>query len=183
MSGLSNVTNQAVRGVLADRSFTAGGLAIDGANAQNVETTAAVVHTVDGVFQTNFPITAEIDLSALETISAVDGSTINRTTHAARASGDADETLLYVLACVGTTAYVIEPYVDVAAADDNAEYELTCPAGFAPFGVIKIVRDATDTAAFTLGSDTAANGDLDATGRTTTFTDVAVLPSSASSLA
>ena len=181
---LSNITSQPVRNALADRCFTAGGLAIDGTNAQNVETTAAVVHCANGVFQTDFAIAAEIDLSGLTVLSAKDGSTISSglKTWPARASGDASQTLVYLLACKGDTAYVIEQSLDVAAAQDDADYELMSPPGYAVFGAIKIVRAATDTAAFQLGSDTAANGDLDATGRTTTFFDLSVCPPTVATL-
>ena len=183
-SELGNVTNKTIRDALGDRCFTSGALAIDGTNAQNVETTAAVVHCVGGVFQTDFPATAEIDLSGLTVLSAKDGTTISSGTKIwpARASGDDDQTLVYILACKGTTAYVVEQSLDVAAAQDDADYELSVPSGYAPFGAIKIVRADTDTSTFQLGSDTAAVGDLDATGRTTTYHNLSVAPAYVSDL-
>jgi hypothetical protein len=183
-SELGNVTNATIRDCLGTRSLTAGGLAIDGTNAQNVETTAAVVHMINGVFQTDLAITAEIDLSAEPVLSGKDGTTVAATKiWPALAAGDADQTLVYILACKGDNIYVIEQAVDVAAAQDDADYELSCPSGYAPFGAIKIVRDETDTSTFQLGSDTAAVGDLDATGRTTTFFDISVCPPTVASIA
>lgn len=188
-NGLGNITNRSIRDTLGDRAMNAGLLAIHGTNTENVLTTAAVKHTINGVFQTDFAIDPEIDISALAVISAKDGSVLSAATaasatvtHAARASGDDDETLTYILACKGNTAYVIEPTIDVAAAQDDADYSLTCPPGYAAFGLIKLVRASTDTAAFQLGNNTAATGDLDATGRTATFFDVSAVPPTVASI-
>jgi hypothetical protein len=184
-NALGGITNADIRDTTGSRCFTAGALAIHGSNTENVLTTAAVVHCVNGVFQTDLAIDSEIDISALTVLSAKDGSTISAGTkvHPARSATLGAETLYYVLACKGDVVYVIEPYIDVAAAQDDASYELTCPAGYAPFGIIKLVRAATDTAMFQLGNGTAANGDLDATGRTATFFDVSCLPATAAQVA
>lgn len=183
-SGLGNVTNASVRDSIGDRCFNAGHIAIDGTNTENVETTVAIEHCVNGVFQTDFAIASEINVSALTVISGDDGSTLDATSiHAAKASGDDDETIVLLLACKGNIAYVIEQYIDVAAAQDDANYELTCPSGFAVFAAIKLVRTAADTAAFQFGNDTGATGDLDETGRTATFFDISVLPPTVALLA
>lgn len=182
MSNLSGVTNDEVRRALANRSFTAGLLAIDGTNVENVETTAAVVHIVNGVYQTDFAIDSEIDLSALAVISAKDGTVLSAAgatsatkAHPALAAGDDTQTIVYILACVGNVAYIIENTLDVAAAQDDADYPLVCPAGFAPFGLIKVVQAPTATvgvAAFQLGVDDLTG----ITNRTSTFFDCSVVP-------
>lgn len=173
-TGLGGITNESIRQGIGTRAFAAAGFAIHGTNSENLLTTAAVPHCINGVFQTAFAIDSEVDVSALTRVSAKDGSTgVAAINYAARASGDDDQTLVFIIACKGNTAYVIEPEVDVAAAQDNANYELVCPAGYCPIGLVKLVRASTDTAIFQFGSNTAANGDLDATGRTATFFDLA----------
>jgi len=182
MSELSAVTNAGIRKALGNRCFSAGGFSID-ANPHDVQTAAAVVHCVNGVFQTDFAIAAVIDLSALTVLSAKDGSVLaSVVTHPAKAAGDDDETVVYVIACKGDTAYIIESSLDVAAADSDADYQLECPAGYAPFGVIKLVRTAADTEDFILGHATSATGDMDTAGRTATFFDVSVLPATLAEL-
>jgi len=181
MSELSAVTNAGIRKALGNRCFSAGGFGID-ANPHDVQTAAAVVHCVNGVFQTDFAIAAVIDLSALTVLSAKDGSTLaSVVTHPAKAAGDADETVVYIIACKGDTAYIIESSINTAG-DDDADYQLECPAGYAPFGVIKLVRTEADTAAFVLGHATSATGDMDTAGRTATFFDVSVLPATLAEL-
>ena len=179
---LSGITNAAIRHTIGNRSFTAGLLAIDGVNVENVETTAAVVHVVNGVFQTDFAIAAEIDLSALAVLNAKNGEVLSAAgaasavrAHAALAAGDDVQTLVYVLACKGDVAYIIEPDIESAASGDFGNYNLSCPAGYAPFGLIKVVQAPTASvgvAAFKLGVDDLTG----ITGRTSTFFDISVCP-------
>ena len=179
---LAGVTNRSIRDGFGDRAFTAGLLAIDGTNVENVETTAAVVHTVNGVFQTDFAIDSEIDLSALAVLNAKNGDVLSAAgatsatfAHPALAAGDDTQTLTYILACKGNVAYIIEPTTDVAAAQDSADYSLSCPSGYAAFGLIKIVQAPTPSvgvAAFQLGVDDLTG----ITGRTSTFFDVSAVP-------
>ena len=179
---LAGVTNRSIRDGFGDRAFTAGQLAIDGTNVENVETTVAVTHTINGVFQTAFAVDSEIDLSALAVINAKNGDVLSAAgaasaafSHPALAAGDDTQTLVYLLACKGNVAYIIEPTVDVAAAQDNADYSLSCPAGYAAFGLIKIVQAPTASvgvAAFKLGVDDLTG----ITGRTSTFFDVSAVP-------
>jgi len=186
---LGNVTNRSIRDSIGNVSLSKAGLAVDGVNVQNVETTAAVNHIISGVFQTPFPVTAEINLSALAVINGKDGTEVSAAAAAsltksypaiapAGVNRIEAQTIVYILACKGATAYIIESDVDVAAAQDDANYDLSCPAGFAPFGLIKIVQTPTATvgvAAFKLGSGTI--GDLTGiTGRVTTFFDISVCP-------
>jgi len=179
---LGGITNKSIRDSIGNRSFTAGLLAIDGVNVENVETTAAVVHVVNGVFQTDYAADTETDLSALAVINGKNGDVMSAAgatsatkAHPALAAGDDTQTLVYILACVGNVAYIIEPTVPVAAAQDDANYDLSCPAGYAPFGLIKIVQaptDAVGVAAFQLGVDDLTG----ITNRTSTFFDISVCP-------
>ncbi len=188
---LGNVTNKSIRDTIGNCSLSKAGLAVDGVNVENVETTAAVNHTVNGVFQTPFPVTAEINLSALAVINGKDGTVVSAAaagsltkSHPAIAAAGTNrieaQTIVYILACKGVVAYIIEPDVDVAAAQDDANYDLSCPEGYAPFGLIKIVQTptaSTGVAAFKLGSGTI--GDLTGiTGRVTSFFDISVVPPS-----
>jgi len=179
---LGGITNRSIRDSIGNRSFTAGLLAIDGTNVENVETTVAVAHIVNGVFQTAFAADTEIDLSALAVINAKNaevlsaaGATSATRAHAALAAGDDTQTLVYVLACKGNVAYIIEPDISPAASQDYANYDLSCPAGYAPFGLIKVVQaptSAVGVAAFQLGVDDLTG----ITNRTSTFFDGAVSP-------
>lgn len=188
MSELSSVTNAGIRKALGNRSFTSGALAIDGTNVENVETTAAVVHCVNGVFQTPFAADTEIDLSALAVIDAKTGNVLSAAgaasatkSHPALAAGADVQTLTYVLACKGDVAYIIEPTLNVAAAQDDASYDLECPEGFAPFGVIKVTQTATagvGVAAFKLGVDDLTG----ITNRAAAFYNVSVLPATVAEL-
>lgn len=173
-NSLSGVTNASVRNTLGDRCFSAAGLAIHGVNTENVLTAAAVVHCAGGVFQTDLAIAAEIDLSAVAVLNRKGETAVLVEAPAIAAGGDT-VTKTYLLACKGNTPYIVEPEEDVAA-DDNQLEELTCPAGYAPFGVIKLVRVA-GAAAFTLGTTA-----LDDTGVTATFTDLSVSPASVDDL-
>ena len=173
-NNLGGITNQSIRNTVGDRSFTAAGLAIHGTTKQDVLTASAVVHCAGGVFQSNFTAKTQLDLSTLTVLNRK-GETTSLVTAPAIASGGESVTKVYILACKGNTAYIIEPEEDTAAQDNHTE-ELHCPAGYAPFGAIKIVR-AAGAAAFTLGTTA-----LDATGVTSTFTDLSVCPASVSDL-
>jgi len=74
-------------------------------------------------------------------------------------------------------AYIIEATLDVAAAQDDAYYPLTCPNGYAPFGAVKIVQAPTASvgvAAFQLGVDDLTG----ITGRTSTVYNLSHCPAS-----
>ena len=60
-------TNAVIRNTTANRCFGKAGLAIHGANVENVKTTAAVDYSIAGVLY-QLAITAEIDLSACDFI-------------------------------------------------------------------------------------------------------------------
>jgi hypothetical protein len=79
------------------------------------------------------------------------------------------------LACKGNVAYIIEADIPVAAAQDTANHNLSCPSGYAPFGLIKIVQaptSAVGVALFQLGVSDLTG----ITGRTSTFFDISVVP-------
>lgn len=182
MSNLAGITNQAVRSAMGTRSLTAANLAIHGSNSENCLTTAAVVHTIDGKFQTNFAIASEIDLSALSVVDANGNSLDSVVTMPAIAAGGDSRTKVYILACIGTTAYIVEPEVDVAAAQTNSEESLKCPDGYAPFGTIKVVQSPTDAA----GSALFTLGTTDMTGitnQTVTFGSISLVPPTVSDVA
>lgn len=168
---LAGITNRSIRDSVGNRSFTAAGLAIHGVNLENVLTAAAVVHCVNGVFQTNLAIDAELDLSATAVINAKDGTSLSAVvTMPAVAAGADSVTKTYILACKGNVSYIIEPSLDTAA-DDNVDHNLSCPAGFAPYGLIKIVQ-AAGAAAFTLGTTNLSG----VANQTVTFFDISVVP-------
>ena len=135
-----------------------------------------------GVLKNFFQIDSEIDLSGLAVINGKNGDVMSAAgatsatkSHAALAAGDDTQTLVYVLACKGDVAYIIEPTVPVAAAQDDANYDLSCPAGYAPFGLIKVVQaptSAVGVALFQLGVSDLTG----ITNRTSTFFDISVVP-------
>jgi hypothetical protein len=189
---LGGVTNRSIRDSIGSRSFTSCALAIDDANVENVQTTVAVVHCVNGVFQTDLATIAEMDLSGLAVLSAKDGSVLSAAgatsatkAHPAIATGAAGgetQTIVYILACKGNVVYIIEETVDVAAAQDDALHRLSCPAGYAPFAAIKVVQVPTlavGVAAFQLGTDDLTG----ITGRTASFYNLSVCPATVADMA
>jgi len=79
-NSLGGITNADIRDTIGDRCFNVGGLVIDETNTENPKLTTAITHTINGVFQTDFAVAAEIDLSdAAEQIvlSAKDGSVLS----------------------------------------------------------------------------------------------------------
>lgn len=175
---LGGITNRSIRDSIGNRCFAAAGLAIHGVNLENVLTAAAVPHVVNGVFQTDLAIDAELDLSATTVINAKDGTTLDSVvTMPALAAGADPVTKVYILACKGNVSYIIEPSLDVAA-DDNFEHDLSCPAGFAPYGIIKIVQ-AAGAAAFTLGTTNLSG----VANQTVTFFDITTVPATIADIA
>jgi len=168
---LGGITNSSIRDAIGSRSFAAAGLAIHGVTLSDALTTAAVPHTINGVFQTDFAIDAQVDLSALTVLSAKDGSVLSDVvTMPAVAAGADPVTKVYVLACKGDEAFIVEPSLNVAA-DDNFDHDLSCPAGYAPFGLIKIVQ-AAGAALFKLGTTNMSG----VANQTVTFFDIATVP-------
>lgn len=175
---LGGITNASIRNTAGSRSFSKAGLGID-ANTADVQTASAVVHTIDGEFQTDLAVKAAIDLSAASYISGRDGEAVSGpVTKPAIPADEKARTVTYVMACQGDAVFVVEADVESDAARGSyIDYSLNCPDGYAPFGVIKIVM-APGSAAFTLGT-TALTG---VANQTVTFHDVSVCPASADNL-
>lgn len=180
---LGGITNKTIRDTVGSRSFGKAGLAIHGSNVENILTAAAVPHCINGVFQTELAIDAELDLSAAVVIDARDGSVLAAVETMPEIAAGADAvTKVYILACKGDVSYIVEPTLDVAAAGDDADYPLSCPSGFAPYGAIKVVQSTTSAAGsvlFTLGT-TDMSG---VTNQTVTFFDLSVCPATVAQLA
>lgn len=157
---LAGITNADIRDSIGTYSDAEGILAIDGTNVENLQTTGAVRHFVNGVEMTDLATIAEWDLSGAVVLSAKTGEVLAGTyAHPAIAAvedGGETQTLTYVMACRGDVPYIIEPTLNVAAADDPQDYSLICPKGYAPFGIVKVVQTpiiGTGVAAFQLGVD------------------------------
>jgi hypothetical protein len=175
---LGGITNATIRDSIGTYSNGGGILAVDGTNVENLQTTGAVVHYVNGVRMTDLATIAEWDLSAAVVLDAKTGSVVSQTkAHPALAAGAAAQTIVYIFACRGNVPYIIENSVDVAAAQDDASYELTCPKNYAPFGAIKVVQTPTaaaGVAAFQLGVDDLTG----ITNRATTVYNLSHVPAS-----
>ncbi len=178
---LGNITNRSIRDSIGNRSLNGGGMVIDETNTENCKIASAIEHIVNGVHQTDYAVAAEIDLSGLTVLSAQDGSTLTGAVAIpAKDSGDDVVTKVWILACLGDEAFIIESEIDNAS-QENSDYPLSCPPGYAPFGAIKVVSDpgAGAVATFVLGT-TALTG---VTRQTVTFFDVSVCPATVADLA
>ena len=178
---LGGITNKTIRDSVGTYSDGNGVLAVDGTNVENLQTTGAVGHYVNGVHMTDLATIAEWDLSAAVVLDAKTGAVLTGTkAHPAIATGAAggeSQTIVYIFACRGNVPYIIESTLDVAAAQDDASYPLTCPANYAPFGAVKIVQVPTlgvGVAAFQLGVDDLTG----ITGRTSTVYNLSHCPAS-----
>jgi hypothetical protein len=176
---LGGITNATIRDTIGTFSNGQGILAIDGSNVENLQTTGAVEHSVNGVQMTDLATIAEWDLSAAVVLDAKDGSVLAATkAHPAIATADAggeSQTIVYMFACRGNVPYIIEETLDVAAAQDDAIHRLSVPAGYAVFGAVKIVQVPTASvgvAAFQLGVDDLSG----ITGRTHTIYNLSHCP-------
>lgn len=154
-------TTTVIRNTTANRCFGKAGLAIHGANVENVQTVAAVDYAIAGVLY-QLAITAEIDLSALDFITETAGSD----TVSAQAK-NTDRAYLLVLNSAGTVKVI----QGTAVATGGTCTCPGCPDGYAPFGVIKVVNG--NTATFTLGTT-----NLTAAAVTATYFDVSLAPAS-----
>jgi len=127
---------------------------------------------------TDLATIAEWNLSAAVVLDAKTGSVISGTkVHPALLAGDDEQTIVYIVACRGNVPYIIESSVDVAAAQDDASYTLTCPHGYAPFGAVKIVQaptSAVGVALFQFGVSDLTG----VTGRTSTIYNLSHCPAS-----
>ena len=154
-------TNTVIRNTTANRCFGKAGLAIHGANVENVQTVAAVDYSIAGVLY-QLAITAEIDLSACDFITETAGAD----TVSAQAK-NTDRAYLLVLNAAGTVKVI----QGTAVATAGTCVVPGCPDGYAPLGVIKVANG--NSATFTLGTT-----GLDAAGVTDTYYDVSLAPAS-----
>lgn len=172
---LGGIANAAIRGTVGTCSLSDGGMVIDESNAENVKIASAITHIINGVYQTPYAVAAEIDLSALTVLSAKDGSTLNAAVPIpALAAGDDPVTKVWILACKGDEAFIVEPELETAAVD-KTNHPLTCPDGYAPFAAIKVECVPTPSvgvATFVLGT-TDLSG---VTNQTVDFFDLAMVP-------
>jgi hypothetical protein len=180
-NALGGISNADIRGSIGTFSNGQGILAVDGSNVENLQTTGAVEHSVNGVQMTDLATIAEWDLSGAVVLSAKDAAVLSATKiHPAIATADNGgeaQTIVYIFACRGNVPYIIESTIDVAAAQDDAKYELTCPKGYAPFGAVKVVQVPTASvgvALFQLGISDLTG----ITGRTTTVYNLSHCPAS-----
>ena len=154
-------TNTVIRNTTANRCFGKAGLAIHGANVENVQTVAAVDYSIAGVLY-QLAITAEIDLSACDFITETAGAD----TVSAQAK-NTDRAYLLVLNAAGTVKVI----QGTAVATAGTCTVPGCPDGYAPLGVIKVVNG--NTATFTLGTT-----NFTAAAVTATYYDVSLAPAS-----
>ncbi len=178
-NSLAGITNADIRDSIGTRSDAEGILAVDGSNVENLQTTGAVRHFVNGVQMTDLATIAEWDLSAAVVLSAKNGAVLSQTkAHPAIATANAGgktQTIIYLYACRGNVPYIIEETINVAAGQDDAIYRLQCPAGYAVFGASKLVQVPTASvgvAAFQLGVDDLTG----ITGRTHTLYQLQRVP-------
>lgn len=144
------------------RTLTFATLAIDGTNAENVQTGNAIDFCIDGVLYTKATV-AEIDISALDVIDE------QGVASAMTAQATAKDRIYLLAIDKSGNIHVIEGQ-DVDTGEDA--FCPGCPADHAPFGAVK-VANAT-------GSDfTFGTTDLDTSGITDTYFNLALVPSGA----
>lgn len=148
-----------LRSLLGTRSHGKAGLAIHGANVENVKTTAAVNFSIAGVMY-QLAITAEIDLSALSCITET-GAADTLTAQAK----NTDRAYLLVLNAAGTVKII----QGTAVATGGTCVCPGCPESYAPFAALKVANASGSD--FTLGTTA-----LNAANVTTTYVDVSLAP-------
>jgi len=153
MSGLRDITDQAIHDLIANNNFTPAVLAINAAGAATFKTTSAYQYMIDGVFKSKAALAAQafsaghapqnigvtqyyaVGLDGLGNVNTYQGG---------------EET--FILLGISTTVPTLP----------------TIPAGICPVGIIKVV---TTSAAFVPGTTL-----LDTVGLTVTYFDVSVMP-------
>lgn len=154
----SHVDHAALRSLLGSRCYGKAGLAID-ATPADVETTAAVDYSIDGVMY-NLGITAAIDLSATPVINEA-GATVAMTAQAK----DTDRAYLLVVNAAGT----IKVVQGAAVATGTSCPCPGVPSGYCAFGAIKVVNETASN--FILGTTSLATA-----GITDTYFDLSMAP-------
>lgn len=159
---LADVRHEALIDLLGSRCYGNPALAIDGVNAENVETANSVSYSIDGVMYTKAAV-AEIDLSALGVLDE-EGTAQSAVT--AQEDGK-DRAYLLVLNAAGTIFIVEGDDVDTGETVRPPQ----CPNGYAPYGIVKV--ENASGADFTFGTT-----DLSTAGVTDTYVNVSVCPAS-----
>lgn len=170
MSKLSDINFGPIRDLLSGFVLTRPVLAINAASAATVKTTAAIVYTVLGVIYNKAILSAQ-SIAVTHNYSGSTGGAFIQ---------PVSTTVLYTLAldASGNVAVVQGTYsgqdlttLSAGAGVRGSGLIADAPAGYTPFGVIKIATNASTT--FTAGTTA-----LDAAGVTATYYDICVLPTS-----
>lgn len=158
MSSLRNIDHAADR-ELTNRAFTIGVLAIDDSNTENVQTTAAVVFSINGVLYSKAAV-AEIDVSGLDVLDESGAET------SMTAQVTATDRIYLLILDSGGNIKVVQ---GEAVATGETCYCPVCPPDHAAFGAVK-VANAT-------GSDfTFGTTGLDTSGITDTYYNLSIPP-------
>ncbi len=159
---LDSIGDTALRRTIGGLCIGNAGLAIHGTNVENVLTATAVVLTHNGVCNA-FAAQTEIDLSAK---TAYDEKGVALSAIPTLAAG---YTRKYVLAANSSDAIIIlcgKPML--TAQGDDADWPVL-PAGYCPFGGIKVVNGTAS--AFTLGTTALNTASL-----TVTYSSLLTIP-------
>lgn len=159
MPSYADINHAAMRHMISNRAYSKGVLAIDGTNAENIQTSAAVDYSIGGVMY-QLAITAEIDVSGL--------GVIDETGTATTLTAQADLTDRIYLLVLNTSA-AIKIIQGAAVATGETCYCPTVPENYCAFGAVK-VKNATGSA-FTFGTTA-----LSTSGITDTYFDLTMAP-------
>lgn len=170
MSKTNDITNAAIRELLANRTYVKATLAINAASAATVKNTGAIIFSVDGVMYTKAALAAQSIAVTHNYLGVAGGAYVQ----------PVSTTVFYVLSLDATGA--VSVVQGTFAGQDLSQRNMGTSAkgtgalpdprdGTAPFGVIKVVTNGVAT--FTAGTTA-----LDAAGVTATYFDVSILPAS-----
>lgn len=176
MPKTSDVTNKAVRELIATRCFAKGVLAINAGGAATIKTTNALNYSVDGVAYAKAALAAQALALPNAAAQAVQAAITGRESYYVQ---PAQSTVYYVVAldASGNVATFQGTYDGQALLMPNTNMPVTAKGGvpdidtsvWCPIGMIKIALGATTfTPATTL---------LDAANVTATYYDLTMLPS------
>ncbi|WOB06471.1 hypothetical protein [Piscinibacter gummiphilus] len=171
---ISEIASAALKAMFNNRTCTKATLAINAGGAATVRTTGATIYLIDGVYYTKAALAAQ----SIAVTHRFNGDAV--TTADPAYVQPQNSTVIYVLAlnAAGTVAVVQGSYAgqaitfstDLSKVFTGAGGVPNLPAGYVPFGAIKVVTGATT---FTPGTTL-----LDAANVTATYFDLAHLPES-----
>lgn len=170
MSKLQDITSGPVRDLMSGAVFTKGVLAINAASAATVKTTNAIVFSVNGVMYSKAVLSAQSIAVTHNSFGNAGGSFVQ----------PAGTTVFYTLGldASGTVSVTQGSFAgqDLSTLNGGTSARGSglipdSPAGATPFGVIKVVTNASTT--FTPGTTA-----LDAAGLTVSYFDINSLPQS-----